>query len=131
MQLPKELTRDLVRRLRNVEGQIRGLIRLLEQDSSPEALLQQMKATRGALKAAETELQDEVFRKALALKMVRTAEACPGNCGRENQIRELFQLFPHLSSQELPQKLLLADALEKFLTSEASSESPIGGAGEC
>lgn len=44
------------RRLKRVEGQVRGLSRMLDEDRYCIDILQQIQATRAALKKAETEL---------------------------------------------------------------------------
>jgi DNA-binding FrmR family transcriptional regulator len=53
----KEQPRDaLVRRLRRIEGQVRGLARMLEEDRYCIDILHQIQAVKAALKKAETEL---------------------------------------------------------------------------
>lgn len=44
------------RRLKRIEGQVRGLSRMLDEDRYCVDILQQIQATRAALKKAETEL---------------------------------------------------------------------------
>ena len=46
----------VVRRLRRIEGQIKGLVRMVEEDRYCIDILHQMQAAKAALKKAETEL---------------------------------------------------------------------------
>lgn len=50
-------------------------------------------------------LPDEVYRKAPAIKIVETVNACPGNCGNEDKIEFIRQQFPAFSLDELTQKM--------------------------
>ncbi len=53
----KAATRDLlVRRLNKIEGQVRGLVRMLEDDRYCIDILHQIQATKAALTKTETEL---------------------------------------------------------------------------
>ncbi len=81
--LPKELTKDVTTRLSIIKGQIDGLIKMIGSDKEPQLILMQFKAAQNALESAHILLLDEVFRKALAIKIVEALEACPGNCGQE------------------------------------------------
>lgn len=51
-----EARTPVVRRLRRIEGQIKGLVRMLEEDRYCIDILHQMQAAKAALTKAETEL---------------------------------------------------------------------------
>ncbi len=104
--LPKELTTDIKNRLKSVEGQIRGILRMLDEPGcDPEAINIQFKSVRKGLEKTHFLLLDEVYRKTLALKIVKAVEACPGNCGHEEKIAFLRKEFPTIGLDELSQVL--------------------------
>ena len=49
MQFPEEVSRDVIVRLRRVEGQIRGIQRLIDEGSECRDVVTQLSAVRGAL----------------------------------------------------------------------------------
>jgi DNA-binding FrmR family transcriptional regulator len=49
MRFPEEITQDVVTRLRRLEGQIRGIQRLLDEGSECRDVVTQLAAVRGAL----------------------------------------------------------------------------------
>jgi DNA-binding FrmR family transcriptional regulator len=96
--LPKDLTRDLKGRLNMLAGQLHGLVKLLDADTTePEKLLMQFKAVTNGLSSAEHLLLDEVFRKSLALQIVDVVGACPGDCQDAERIEQLRRQFPNLT----------------------------------
>lgn len=104
--LPKDLTRDLKSRLNMMAGQLHGIVKMLDAETTePEQILVQFKAVTNSLSSAEHLLLDEVFRKGLALQIVDVVEACPGDCQDAGRIEELRQQFPNLSESELTQKM--------------------------
>lgn len=113
MNLPKDLTKDIITRLKSIEGQTRGLIAMLEEDKDPEKILTQFKAVQKALDKSHFLLLDEVYRKALAIKIVETMDACPGNCGNEERIEFIRKQFPDLEVDDLSQKMKEIAELKK------------------
>ncbi len=103
--IPRDLTKDIQTRLQSIKGQVDGLIRMLGEGKEPEKILIQFKATQKGIDKAYFLLLDEVYRKALAIKISETVEACPGNCGHEDRIEFIRQQFPHLELDSLTQKL--------------------------
>ncbi|MEQ9424058.1 MAG: metal-sensitive transcriptional regulator [Cyclobacteriaceae bacterium] len=103
--LPQNLTKDIVTRLKSIKGQIDGLIKMLDEDQDPEKILVQFKASRKGLDKAHYRLLDEVYRKALAMKIVETVEACPGNCGNEDKIEFIRKQFPQIGLDDLTEKM--------------------------
>lgn len=49
MQFPAEVTQDVVTRLRRIEGQIRGLQRMIDEEQECRDIVTQLAAARGAL----------------------------------------------------------------------------------
>jgi hypothetical protein len=96
--------RTAIRQLEHVDKSLRHV-------TNPEELLMQLKAAHALVAKATILLLDEVYRKALAEKISFAHQNCPGNCGYEDQIERLRQMFPHLPLEELPQKLVEAEEL--------------------
>ncbi|MDF9799126.1 DNA-binding FrmR family transcriptional regulator [Catalinimonas alkaloidigena] len=99
--IPKDLTKDIKTRLQSIKGQVDGLIKMLDEGKDPEKILIQFKAAQKGLDKAHYLLLDEAYRKALAIKISETVEACPGNCGNEDRIEFIRQQFPNLELDNL------------------------------
>ena len=102
--LPKELTADLLKRLASVQGQIGGIIKMVNTEKDPDNILIQFKAAQQGLEKAHYLFLDEVFRKSLALKLVDVMNACPGNCQDADKIEYLKQQFPAIGLDDLTKK---------------------------
>ena len=114
--LPKDLTTDIKNRLKSIEGQIGGIIKMLDETRhDPEQILTQFKAAQKGLDKAHYLLLDEVYRKALAIKIVNAAGACPGNCGNEERIDFIKNQFPLLALDELSDRLKEMKEIEERL----------------
>lgn len=81
MQFPEEVSKDVVTRLRRIEGQIRGIQRLIDEGSECRDIVTQLSAARGAL--------DRV-----GFKLVASALTDPD---RTADVKELEKLFLKLS----------------------------------
>lgn len=103
--IPSDLTRDIKTRLNSIKGQIVGIVKMLEQGKDPEQILNQFKAADKGLQKAHYLLLNEVYRKALAIKIVNTVSACSGNCGTEDKIEYIRKQFPNLKLDEITRKL--------------------------
>lgn len=118
--LPADLTTEIRQRLKTSTGHLNAIIRMLESpDCEPEKLIHQLNAVRSALEKSQGLLFDEVFRKALAEKIVKAKAACPGNCGYEHRIEELKSSFPNLRQEDLPRHLKEIQAVANFLQTDA------------
>ena len=102
--LPKDLTQDIKTRLATIRGQVDGLIKMLDSDTDPEKIITQFKAVVSGLDTAYNLLLDEVYRKALAMKIVEVSDACPGNCGNEEKIEFIKTQFPKFQLDEIVEK---------------------------
>lgn len=125
MAIPKNLTKDIKTRLRSIEGQVRGLIRMLDEDKRPDQVLIQFKAVQKALDKTHFLLLDEVYRKALAIKIVETIDACPGNCGQEDRIEFIRQQFPDLALEDLSKKMAEIMELKKRIEQFKHGAPPV------
>lgn len=124
MDIPKNLTQDIKTRLRSIEGQVRGLIKMLDEDKQPDQVLTQFKAVQKALDKTHYLLLDEVYRKALAIKIVETVNACPGNCGNEEQIEYIRQQFPELGLDDITRKMTEILSLKERIDTFKNGDAP-------
>jgi DNA-binding FrmR family transcriptional regulator len=111
--IPRDLSKDIKTRLQSVNGQIGGLIKMFDEDTDPEKILIQFKAARKGLDKAHFLLLDEVYRKALAIKISETIDACPGDCGNEDRIEFIRKRFPNLELDTLTTQMKEIDALRR------------------
>lgn len=102
--LPKDLTQDIKTRLSTIKGQTEGLIKMLDNEEDLEKIIIQFKAVNNGLDRAYNLMLDEVYRKALAIKIVEAADACPGNCGNEEKIEFIKSQFPKFKLDEIVNK---------------------------
>jgi len=103
--IPRDLSKDIKIRLQSINGQIGGLIKMLDEDTDPENIFIQFKAAQKGLDKAHFLLLDDAYRKALAIKISETIEACPGNCGNEERIEFIRRQFPDLELDNLTTKM--------------------------
>lgn len=103
--IPRDLTKDIKTRLATIGGQVNGLIKMLDNEENPENIIAQFKAVDNGLDMACNLLLDEVYRKALAIKIVEVADACPGNCGNEENIDFIRTQFPKFKIDDILKKL--------------------------
>ena len=113
--LPKDLTKDLKDRLKSINGQVEGIIKMLDKSDNPAQILNQFKAVNKGFEKAQYLLLDEVFRKTLAIKIAEALETCPGNCGQEEKIATIRQQFPNLNLYELTDKMEEIESIYEFL----------------
>lgn len=113
--IPRDLSKDIKTRLQSINGQIGGLIKMLAEDTDPEKILMQFKAAQKGLDKAHYLLLDEVYRKALAITISETVEACPGNCGNEERIEFIRKRFPDLELDTLTTQMKEIDILRKSI----------------
>ncbi|MFV8326868.1 metal-sensitive transcriptional regulator [Flavobacterium sp. ZS1P14] len=102
--LPKDLTQDIKTRLSTIKGQTEGLIKMLDNEEDLEKIIIQFKSVNNGLDKAYNLMLDEVYRKALAIKIVEAADACPGNCGNEEKIDFIKSQFPKFKLDEIVNK---------------------------
>jgi DNA-binding FrmR family transcriptional regulator/copper chaperone CopZ len=113
--LPKDLTKDLKDRLKSINGQVEGILKMLDKSDNPAQILNQFKAVNKGFEKAQHLLLDEVFRKTLAIKIAEALESCPGNCGQEEKIATIRKQFPNLNLYELTDKMKEIETIYEFL----------------
>ncbi len=113
--VPKDLTKDIVVRLKSIQGQVGGIIKMLDNNDDPEKITTQFKAVDQGIETAHQLLLDEVYRKALALKIVEVTESCPGDCGKEENIEFIKNQFPDFKPEEIPKKLKEVKGLQEHV----------------
>ena len=113
--IPAVLVSDIKTRLKTISGQINGIIKMLETGKDPKQIDTQFKSVIRGLNKTHYLLLDEVYRKVLALKIVKAIDACPGDCGNEEKINHLRKEFPNIKLDELIDKLKEIQAIEEEL----------------
>ncbi|AVR46518.1 metal-sensitive transcriptional regulator [Christiangramia fulva] len=119
--IPRDLSKDIKTRLQSISGQLNGLIKMLDEDKDPEKILIQFKAAQKGLDKAHFLLLDEVYRKALAIKISETAEACPGDCGNEDRIEFIRKQFPDLELDTLTARMKEIDDLRARINENSNT----------
>ena len=82
-----------------------GIVKMLDEGKEPEQINLQFKSVDKGLQKAYYLFLDEVYRKALAISIVKAAESCPGNCGSEDKIEYLKNQFPNFQLSEITERL--------------------------
>jgi DNA-binding FrmR family transcriptional regulator len=77
MQFPTDVNDDVVKRLRRIEGQIRGLQRMVDEGSECREIVTQLSAARAAL--------DRV-----GFKLMAAALTCPDGQANRDELEQLF-----------------------------------------
>jgi len=113
--LPSDLVIDIKTRLKTLSGQLNGIVKMLDDDKDPEQINIQFKSVDKGLQKTHHLLLDEVYRKALAIGIVKAVDSCPGNCGNEDKIDFLKKEFPNIALSELTDKLKEIQAIENRL----------------
>jgi len=113
--LPSDLVSDIKTRLKTLSGQIIGIVKMLDEGKDPEQINIQFKSVDKGIQKAHYLLLDEVYRKALAIGIVKAVDSCPGNCGNEEKIEYLKKEFPNLELAELTNKLKEIQTIETRL----------------
>ena len=103
--LPKDITEDVITRIKTIKGQLGGIEKMLGEGKDPNKIIIQFKAAEQALNKAHILLLDEVFRKGLALQLADAMNTCPGNCQEAEKIAFLKKKFPQLELDEIAGKI--------------------------
>ena len=77
MQFPADINDDVVKRLRRLEGQIRGLQRMVDEGAECKDIVTQLAAARGAL--------DRV-----GFRLMASALSCPDGIEHRDELERLF-----------------------------------------
>ena len=113
--LPFDLVLDIKNRLKTISGQINGIVKMLDEGKDPEQINIQFKSIDKGVQKTHYLLLDEVYRKALAIGIVKAVDSCPGNCGNEAKIEYLKNHFPNFELEQLTKKLKEIQTIEMRL----------------
>jgi len=113
--LPADLVFDIKARLKTMSGQINGIVKMLDEGKDPEQINIQFKSIDKAVQKAHYLLLNDVYRKALAISIVKSVDSCPGNCGNEDKIEYLKKEFPNIELTDLSNKLKEIHTIENRL----------------
>lgn len=112
--IAKDLTREFKDSIRGLSGHLLAVEKMVDTEF-PDKTLLQLKAVQAGLQRATLMLLDEVYRKALAEKISFSWQNCPGNCGYEENIDLLRNLFPEIKLEDVPEKLKEAVKIEDHM----------------
>jgi CsoR family transcriptional regulator, copper-sensing transcriptional repressor len=125
--ISKDLTKAFKDSIRGLSGHLLAVEKMVDNEFPDQTLLQ-LKAVQAGLQRATLTLLDEVYRKALAEKVSFSWQNCPGNCGYEQNIEQLRNLFPEITLEKIPEKLneatLIENHLKKILQNNLETPSP-------
>ena len=110
--LPSDLVLDIITRLKTLSGQINGIVKMLDDGKDPEQINIQFKSVDKGVQKAHYLLLDEVYRKALAIGIVKALDSCPGDCRNEDTIDYLKNEFPNLEVSDLTDELKEIQTIE-------------------
>ena len=113
--LPADLVLDIKTRLKTLSGQINSIVKMLDEGKDPEQINIQFKSIDKGIQKANFLLLDEVYRKTLAIGIVKAIDSCPGNCGNEDKIENLKNEFPTIALDDLTDKLKELKTIENRL----------------
>jgi len=113
--LPADLILDIKTRLKTLSGQINGIVKMFDEGKDPEQINIQFRSIDKGIQKTHHLLLDEVYRKALAISIVKAVDSCPGNCGNEEKIDYLKKEFPNLELSDLTDKLKEIHTIETRL----------------
>nr|WP_027066374.1 metal-sensing transcriptional repressor [Maribacter sp. Hel_I_7] len=113
--LPTDLILDIKSRLKTLSGQLNGIVKMLDEGKDPEQINIQFKSIDKGIQKAHYLLLDEVYRKALAIGIVKAFDSCPGDCGNEDKIAYLKNEFPNIELSDLTNKLKEIQTIETRL----------------
>ena len=117
--ISKDLTKEFKDSIRGLSGHLLAVEKMVDSEYPDQTLLQ-LKAVQAGLQRATLMLLDEVYRKALAEKISFSWQNCPGDCGYEQNIELLRNIFPEISMDSLPEKLREATEIEGFIRKNIS-----------
>lgn len=127
--IEQDQIRGIKTSLKTLMGQLNYVLKNLSDEQQCENNLLQLKAAQSTLNKIIFELLDDAYRKAMAEKLSAAHQLCPGNCGNELEIERLLRLFPHISLEEIPEKLKEAyhieEELMKFLLEKNLTPPPL------
>ncbi|HMR55891.1 MAG: metal-sensing transcriptional repressor [Cyclobacteriaceae bacterium] len=112
--ISKDLTKEFKNSIRGLSGHLLAVEKMVDKEFPDQTLLQ-LKAVQAGLQKVTLMLLDEVYRKALAEKISFSWQNCPGNCGYEQNIELLRNLFPEIPLENVPEKLKEATEIEDHL----------------
>ncbi|HRJ30997.1 MAG TPA: metal-sensing transcriptional repressor [Cyclobacteriaceae bacterium] len=114
LMISKDLTKEFKDSIKGLSGHLLAVGKMVDKEFPDQTLLQ-LKAVQAGLQKVTLMLLDEVYRKALAEKISFSWQNCPGDCGYEQNIELLRNLFPEIPLESVPEKLKEAARIEAHL----------------
>lgn len=94
--LSKPEKKAVLKRLHYIEGQLKGIERMIEKDRSVEQVFHQLKATEQSLHNTIYDVLEDQLKMHLAEVLSARLAACPGNCSDAERLQFTRQQFATL-----------------------------------
>lgn len=97
--------KEVVKRLRYVEGQLKGIEKMLEDDRSIQEIFAQLKAVEQGLHKTIYDVLEDQLKMHLAEVLSARLSACPGNCSDAERLQFTKREFAKLDLKGIIQSL--------------------------
>lgn len=94
--LPHLEKKTILKRLHYVQGQLRGIEKMIEEDRPLKDIFIQLKAAEEGVHKSVYEVFEEQLKKHLAEVLSQRLAACPGNCSDAERLRFTREQFAQL-----------------------------------
>jgi DNA-binding FrmR family transcriptional regulator len=110
----------ILKRLRFIEGQVRGVEKMIEEDRSVQDIFVQLKALEQGINKAIYVVFEEQLKKRLAEVLSERLAACPGNCSDAERLQFTRKQFASLDLKGV------IDSLSWLSGHQQNALSPLG-----
>ena len=103
--LPTDLATDVKFRLKNIKGQIELVMKMVNTEGDADKIINQFKTIDKAYQKTYFLILDEMYRRALAIKIVDTKQLSPVSTINGSKSEHILREFPKLEFNDLSGKL--------------------------
>lgn len=116
--------KTILKRLHYLQGQLKGIERMIEEDRPIQEVSNQLKAVEQGVHATIYDVLEDQLKMHLAEVLSVRLAACPGNCGDAERLQWTKQQFATLDLKGVIESLSWLDGKEKstFLRSRRSRD---------
>lgn len=112
--LSNEEKKVLKHQLHSIQGQVTAIDKMIDEDRDAEEIYIQFKAVEGIVDKALYGILDDLFRKNFAEALVKTLEACPGDCPDCDKLEILKKQFGTMDLKEVFKQLTRLNESQKI-----------------
>ena len=103
--IPTNLATDIKSRLKTITGQIEMVMKMVNTESDADKIINQFKTIDKAYQKTYFLILEEMYRRALAIKIVDTKQLSPVSTINGNKPEHILREFPKLEFNDLSGKL--------------------------